>query len=133
MESCPEFEGMLLRSGIHLIKYWFSVSDEEQERRFQDRMKTPTKRWKLSPMDLESRKHWADYSRAKDDMFAHTDTSLRMVRRERRKQAVSATERHSASAVHVPVSRSDAQAFAFTPAGQDEICAPAHSKAALHS
>jgi polyphosphate kinase 2 len=74
MQSCPEFERMLIRSGIHLIKYWFSVSDEEQERRFQDRMKNPTKRWKLSPMDLESRKHWADYSRAKDEMFAITDT-----------------------------------------------------------
>ena len=74
MQSCPEFERMLLRSGIILIKYWFSVSDEEQERRFQDRMNTPTKRWKLSPMDLESRKHWADYSRAKDEMFAVTDT-----------------------------------------------------------
>jgi polyphosphate kinase 2 len=74
MQSCPEFEQMLQRSGIRLIKYWFSVSDEEQERRFQDRMKTPTKRWKLSPMDLESRKHWADYSRAKDEMFAVNDT-----------------------------------------------------------
>ena len=74
MQSCPEFERMLIRSGIILIKYWFSVSDEEQERRFQDRMNTPTKRWKLSPMDLESRKHWADYSRAKDEMFAVTDT-----------------------------------------------------------
>jgi polyphosphate kinase 2 len=74
MQSCPEFERMLIRSGIHLIKYWFSVSDEEQERRFQDRMKNPTKRWKLSPMDLESRTHWADYSRAKDEMFAVTDT-----------------------------------------------------------
>jgi polyphosphate kinase len=74
MQSCPEFERMLMRSGIILIKYWFSVSDEEQERRFQDRMRTPTKRWKLSPMDLESRKHWADYSRAKDEMFALTDT-----------------------------------------------------------
>jgi len=74
MQSCPEFERMLLRSGIHLIKYWFSVSDEEQERRFQDRMKNPTKRWKLSPMDLQSRKHWAEYSRAKDEMFAVTDT-----------------------------------------------------------
>jgi polyphosphate kinase 2 len=76
MQSCPEFERMLQRAGIHLIKYWFSVSDEEQERRFQDRMKNPTKRWKLSPMDLESRKHWADYSRAKDEMFAVTDTKL---------------------------------------------------------
>jgi polyphosphate kinase 2 len=74
MQSCPEFERMLQRSGIRLIKYWFSVSDEEQERRFQDRMKNPTKRWKLSPMDLQSRKHWADYSRAKDEMFAVTDT-----------------------------------------------------------
>jgi polyphosphate kinase len=74
MQSCPEFERMLVRSGIRLIKYWFSVSDEEQERRFQDRMKNVTKRWKLSPMDLESRKHWADYSRAKDEMFALTDT-----------------------------------------------------------
>src|SRR4051794_24313556 len=76
MQSCPEFERMLIRSGIRLIKYWFSVSDEEQERRFQDRMNNPTKRWKLSPMDLESRKHWADYSRAKDEMFAVTDTKL---------------------------------------------------------
>jgi polyphosphate kinase 2 len=74
MQSCPEFERMLARSGIRLIKYWFSVSDEEQERRFQDRMKNVTKRWKLSPMDLESRKHWAEYSRAKDEMFAITDT-----------------------------------------------------------
>ena len=71
--TCPEFERMLVHSGIILIKYWFSVSDAEQERRFQDRMTDPTKRWKISPMDLESRKHWADYSRAKDDMFNHTD------------------------------------------------------------
>jgi polyphosphate kinase 2 len=73
MQSCSEFERMLVRSGIILIKYWFSVSDAEQERRFQDRMNKPTKRWKLSPMDLESRKHWAEYSRAKDEMFAVTD------------------------------------------------------------
>jgi polyphosphate kinase 2 len=74
MQSCPEFERMLVRSGIMLVKYWFSVSDEEQERRFQERMNNVTKRWKLSPMDMESRKHWADYSRAKDEMFAITDT-----------------------------------------------------------
>lgn len=73
LRSCPEFECMLVRSGIQLIKYWFSVSDEEQERRFQKRLTNPTKRWKLSPMDLESRKRWVEYSRAKDDMFAHTD------------------------------------------------------------
>jgi polyphosphate kinase 2 (PPK2 family) len=66
---------MLVRSGIILIKYWFSVSDAEQERRFQERMTNPTKRWKISPMDLESRKHWADYSRAKDDMFNAPTTS----------------------------------------------------------
>jgi polyphosphate kinase len=73
MRSCPEFERMLVRSGIHLVKYWFSVSDAEQERRFQSRIADPTKRWKLSPMDLESRARWVDYSRAKDEMFAHTD------------------------------------------------------------
>ena len=73
MRSCPEFERMLVRSGIKLIKYWFSVSDEEQERRFQARSDDPTKRWKLSPMDLESRNRWVEYSRAKDFMFAHTD------------------------------------------------------------
>jgi polyphosphate kinase len=74
MRTCPEFERMLLRSGILLFKYWFSVSDAEQERRFQDRIADPTKRWKLSPMDLESRTRWVEYSIAKDKMFAHTDT-----------------------------------------------------------
>ena len=73
MHSCPEFERMLVRSGLILIKYWFSVSDEEQERRFQERIRNPTKRWKLSPMDLESRRRWVDYSRAKDEMFSYTD------------------------------------------------------------
>ncbi len=73
LRSCPEFERMLVRSGIILVKYWFSVSDAEQERRFQDRLADPTKRWKLSPMDVESRSRWMDYSRAKDEMFAHTD------------------------------------------------------------
>ncbi len=64
---------MLVRSGIMLIKYWFSVSDEEQERRFEARIVDPRKRWKLSPMDLESRGKWIEYSRAKDDMFRYTD------------------------------------------------------------
>jgi polyphosphate kinase 2 (PPK2 family) len=73
MRSCPEFERMLVRSGIILIKYWFSVSDDVQEQRFQGRIKDPTKRWKLSPMDLESRKLWVEYSKAKDDCFSHTD------------------------------------------------------------
>jgi polyphosphate kinase len=74
LRSCPEFERMLIRSGITLIKYWFSVSDEEQERRFQSRLQDPTKRWKLSPMDLESRTRWVEYSKAKDEMFKFTDT-----------------------------------------------------------
>ncbi len=73
LRSCPEFERMLVRSGIRLIKYWFSVSDDEQERRFKDRLADPTKRWKLSPMDVESRSRWVEYSHAKDEMFAHTD------------------------------------------------------------
>ena len=71
--SCPEFERMIIRSGIILIKYWFSVSDDEQERRFQARIDDPTKRWKLSPMDLKSRSKWIEYSKAKDDMFKYTD------------------------------------------------------------
>lgn len=71
--SCPEFERMLVRAGIILIKYWFSVSDEEQEHRFQDRINDPTKRWKLSPMDLHSREKWVEYSKAKDEMFKVTD------------------------------------------------------------
>src|SRR5690242_10968154 len=73
LRSCPQFEEMLVRSGIHLVKYWFSVSDEEQERRFQERIRNPIKRWKLSPLDVESRKRWVEYSKAKDVMFEHTD------------------------------------------------------------
>ena len=73
LRSVPEFERMLVRSGIILIKYWFSVSDKEQELRFQARINDPTKRWKLSPMDLNSRARWVEYSKAKDEMFAHTD------------------------------------------------------------
>src|SRR5512143_57921 len=73
LRSCPEFERMLVRSGIILIKYWFSVSDREQEVRFQARITDPTKRWKLSPMDLQSRARWVEYSKAKDEMFAYTD------------------------------------------------------------
>lgn len=71
--SCPEFERMLVRSGIILIKYWFSVSDEEQENRFQDRINDPTKTWKISPMDIASREKWVEYSKAKDEMFKYTD------------------------------------------------------------
>ncbi len=74
--SAPEFERMLIRSGIILIKYWFSVSNEEQEKRFQARIDDITRRWKLSPMDLASRSKWVEYSRAKDEMFKFTDTKL---------------------------------------------------------
>ncbi|MDB9529199.1 polyphosphate kinase 2 [Oscillatoria sp. CS-180] len=73
MQTCPQFERMLVRSGIILLKYWFSVSDEEQERRFQSRLTDPARRWKLSPMDVESRNRWVEYSRAKDAMFARTN------------------------------------------------------------
>lgn len=73
LRSCPQFERMLVRSGIIVLKYWFSVSDEEQERRFQVRAADPKRRWKLSPMDIESRDKWEDYSKAKDRMFDYTD------------------------------------------------------------
>jgi polyphosphate kinase 2 len=73
LRACPEFERMLVRSGIILIKYWLSVSDEEQERRFQARIHDPVRRWKLSPMDLEARAKWIEYSKAKDEMFKYTD------------------------------------------------------------
>ena len=73
LHSCPQFERMLIRSGMIVLKYWFSVSDEEQERRFRSRATDPKRRWKLSPMDIASRDRWVDYSRAKDTMFSYTD------------------------------------------------------------
>jgi polyphosphate kinase 2 len=76
LRQCPVFEQQLVEDGIMLRKYWFSVSDQEQERRFRSRMKDPMRRWKLSPMDLESLTRWEDYSRAKDAMFRHTDTDV---------------------------------------------------------
>ncbi len=76
LRSCPRFEEMLIHSGIIMIKYWFSVSDEEQEKRFRDRINDPLKRWKISAMDVESRRRWVEYSKAKDEMFAYTDTKI---------------------------------------------------------
>src|SRR6202044_3400602 len=73
MHQCPTFERMLLEDGILLRKYWFSVSDKEQQSRFESRLDDPLRRWKLSPMDLESIDRWEDYSRAKDEMFLMTD------------------------------------------------------------
>ena len=74
MHAAPVFERLLESSGIIVIKYWLSVSDEEQERRFKKRIKDPTKQWKLSPMDIEARARWVDYAEAKDQMMAYTDT-----------------------------------------------------------
>lgn len=76
LRSCPNFERMLIRSGIILLKYWFSISQEEQEKRFQERIKDPTKRWKFSKMDVKSRDKWVEYSKAKDEMFAYTDSKI---------------------------------------------------------
>jgi len=76
LKDCPDFEAMLIRSGIYLIKFWFSVSDEEQEKRFKERATNPLKQWKLSPMDIKAREYWVDYSKAKDRMFAATDTDI---------------------------------------------------------
>ena len=73
MRAAPQFERLLVNSGIIYLKYWLSVSEDEQERRFQDRAKDPTRRWKLSPIDLQSRNQWLEYSRAKDIMIEHTD------------------------------------------------------------
>lgn len=76
LQQAPIFERMLVEDGIYLIKYWFSVSDDEQQRRFEARIEDPLKQWKLSPMDLESRRRWVDYSKAKDEMFVHTDIPM---------------------------------------------------------
>ncbi len=76
LRSCPRFEEILIHSGIILIKYWFSVSDEEQEKRFRERIEDPTKNWKFSHMDMNSRSRWVEYSKAKDEMFAYTDTKI---------------------------------------------------------
>jgi polyphosphate kinase len=73
LRTCPLIERAIVRSGIILVKYWLSLSDEEQERRFEARIHNPGKRWKLSPMDLQARAHWVDYAEAKDEMFAFTD------------------------------------------------------------
>ncbi len=76
LRSCPRFEEMLIHSGIIMIKYWFSVSDEVQEKRFMERIADRTKNWKLSEMDMSSRNRWIEYSKAKDEMFAYTDTKV---------------------------------------------------------
>ncbi len=99
LRSCPEFEQIIIRSGVILIKYWFSVSDQEQERRFQDRINRPEKRWKLSPMDLESRARWADYSRAQGrDVPLHRHQVLTVVGGGCRRQASRSAQLHQSPA-----------------------------------
>ena len=111
LRSCPEFEKMLIRSGIILIKYWFSVSDEEQERRFQARIDDPTKRWKLSPMDLESRSKWVEYSRGeRHHVRLHRHQAIAVECGQRRRQEARAPERHRASAEQDSVPGPDAGA-----------------------
>ena len=134
LRSCPEFEEMLIRSGIVLVKYWFSVSDDEQERRFQARIDDPEKRWKLSPMDLEARARWADYSRAKDEMFRYTDTKLSpwwVV--ERRRQAARAPQLHQPPAVAGPVRRRHVGAAEPAAARTRQLRAPADRRADLRA
>ena len=102
LRTCPEFENMIIRSGIILIKYWFSVSDAVQEERFQGRLNDVTRSWKLSPMDIESRSKWVEYSHAKDAMFKHTDTKQapwRVVRADNKKAARLNCIRHLLSVI----------------------------------
>jgi len=90
LRTCPDFERTIVRSGVYLIKYWLSISQEEQDKRFKERIENPIKRWKISPMDMEARKRWYDYSRAKDDVFKYTDTKQvpwYMVRADDKKRA----------------------------------------------
>ena len=134
MQSCPEFERMLQRSGIRLIKYWFSVSDEEQERRFQDRMKNPTKRWKLSPMDLA-------VAQALGRLFARQGRNVRgdryqnvsVVCGECGEEKMRPPERDPASSVALRLPRSDARAAGVAQTGKVQVRAPADPGAEFHS
>ena len=106
LHQCPIFERLLVEDGILLRKYWFSVSDEEQQRRFRARLEDPMRQWKLSPMDLESISRWEDYSRAKDEMMVHTDVpEAPVVRRRERRQAAGTAEHDGAPALDAPVHR----------------------------
>ncbi|HYO31401.1 MAG TPA: polyphosphate kinase 2 [Nocardioidaceae bacterium] len=132
LRSVPEFENMLIRSGIVLVKYWFSVSDDEQERRFQDRINNPRKRWKLSPMDLESRARWVDYSRAKDVMFEHADTDTSpwwVVQADEKERARLNCISHLLSQIEYEDLTSDA--LELPPRQQDEYIRPPESKQRL--
>ena len=120
LRSCPEFERMLVRSGILLVKYWFSVSDEEQERRFQERVHDPMRRWKLSPMDLESRARWVEYSRSQGrDVPLHRHQAGAVVGRRRRRQAAGAPELHRPPAALVPYEDLTPPPLELPPRGDD--------------
>ena len=135
LRQCPTFERMLIEDGILLTKYWFSVSDEEQLKRFQERIKDERKRWKLSPMDLESRSHYVDYSRAKDEMFVHTDLPrVALVRGGGRRQAARPPELHQPLPEPDPVPGSDARAGrASPPSGGGRLPAAGSRDAALRA
>ena len=135
LRSCPEFERMLVRAGIQVIKYWFSVSDEEQEKRFRSRIVDPTKRWKLSPMDLQSRARWMEYSRAKDEMFAHTDIKQApwyVVNADNKKAARLNCINHLLSYDPLPRSHARADRAAAAP-GRDRLRAPARQRPDLRA
>ncbi|NNE74250.1 MAG: polyphosphate kinase 2 [Acidimicrobiales bacterium] len=128
LRSCPAFEEMLIRAGIILVKFWFSVSDAEQERRFESRLARPEKRWKLSDMDLESRARWVDYSEAKDLMFAHTDTPISpwwVVDADDKKKARLNCIRHLLDTVDYPEPKTTKREL--PPVQEREYTRPAHS------
>ena len=135
MRSCPEFERMLVRSGIILIKYWFSVSDAEQEKRFQARVNDPMRRWKLSPMDLESREKWVEYSQGQGrHVRGDGHQAGAVVRRRRRRQAPCAAELHRAPAVDDPLrGRHPAAARAAQAPGRRALRAPADHRPDVRS
>ena len=128
LRSCPEFERMLVRSGIILLKYWFSVSDEEQERRFHERAGNPARRWKLSEMDIQSREKWVEFSKAKDEMFKHTrHQASAVVRRGGGRQAACPIELHRPYPEHGSLRGRHAAAaeVAATQAARRKLCASA--------
>ena len=134
LRTCPQFERELVRSGIILIKYWLSVSDEEQERRFQARIDNPAKRWKLSPMDLEARARWVDYAEAKDEMFAYTDIQeSAVVRRRRRRQEGGAAEPDQPPAEPDPLRDAAPREDRAAAAAAAGLRAPAGGRAELDS
>ena len=120
LRACPEFERMLLRSGITLVKYWFSVSDAEQEHRFQRRIQDPTRRWKLSPMDLKSREMWVEYSaRQGQHVPLHRHQAVPLVGGGGRRQAPGPPQLHQPPARADPLRRPDPEPIKLPPRRDD--------------